>query len=123
MKRVLSTVALIGLVSLTLGCSGLEYMQRSQKPNIHSYTKTEYEPQSYEVLGPIEAVGKGMSVLGVFAEGEDGQGLLMAAARAKYGDQVTGLKDITSHSEWLSVLGFVFSRIETTYHAVAVKEN
>jgi hypothetical protein len=121
-KTIVTALLAMALLTLTTGCVN-EYQLRSQKPNIHSITETRYQPDSYKVLGHVTAQGKGMTVLGfVFGEGLDGQGLLWEEAVDKYGDEVTGLKDVTSNSEWISVLGFIFARIETTYHAVAVHE-
>lgn len=113
------------LVTLALftGCSGLEYANRSAQWNVNGWTETQYASNDYTILGPVEAVGEGMTVLGFFGEGVDGTGLLWEQARKTYGDEVTGLKDITQSSEWLSVLGYLYARVTTTYRAVAVREN
>lgn len=113
--------ALVALALLT-SCSGLEYQFRSGKFNLNGWTETQYESSEYTILGPVEAEGEGMTVLGVFGEGVDGVGLLWEEAQDKYGDEVTGLKDITQSSEWLSVLGYLYARVNTTYRAVAIKE-
>jgi len=114
--------ALVAL-ALLAGCSGLEYATRSAQYNVNGWTESQYVSTDYTILGPVEAEGEGMTVILFFGEGVDGAGLLWDAAREKYGDEVTGLKDISQSSEWMSVLGWLYARVKTTYRAVAVKEN
>ncbi|GJM20425.1 MAG: hypothetical protein DHS20C15_03400 [Planctomycetota bacterium] len=117
-----AVVGLLALFSLLSACSGVEYATRSAQYNVNGWTETQYVSTNYTILGPVEAEGEGMTVIGFFGEGVDGVGLLWEQAREQYGDEVTGLKDITQSSEWLSVLGWLYARVHTTYRAVAIKE-
>ncbi len=106
------------------GCAGyIEYMKRSPGPNIwQTQTVTRYESTHYEVLGVVTATGTSKCVLGILVEGEEGEGLLWAAAKSEFGDRFTGLKDITVSYEYQSILPPIFSQITTTYVGTAVCE-
>ena len=121
--RVAASLAVAVAVVALSGCAGYsEYMWRSAKPNLNSYTKTQYQPNSYEVLGTVKAETQMLEVVGVYIGGTDGQGILWAHAKEKYGDRCTGIKDITATSEVIAVLPPIFSRIDTTYYGTAVQE-
>jgi hypothetical protein len=85
-------------------------------------TSTGYQAASFTVLGPVTATGHAKGVLGITVEAHEGEGLLWDAARSKYGDKVTGIKDITSFGDYESVLGFIYWKLDTTYTGVAVYE-
>jgi len=115
--------ALLMMVALT-GCAGyIEYMKRSASPGFNvTQTMTRYESTDYEVLGVVMAQGDSRCIMGVFIEGEEGEGLLWDAAKTVFGDQVTGIKDISASHKYQSVLPPVFSEIRTTYIGTAIKE-
>jgi hypothetical protein len=122
-RKTLLPFAVVGLAASLLGCFGYyEYLGRSGKPNIHSVTETDYEPKSYQVLGLVKATGTGSAILGIVLQGDDGQGLLWEAAISKFGERVTGLKDVSSSSKYRAILPPIFAEIQTTYYAVAVQE-
>ena len=119
MTMLFGLVIAVGLMS---GCAGyMEYMQRSMAPNINSATVTEYGSEEYTVLGPVEAVGESKCILGVYITGEDGQGLLMRAAKQAF-PNATGVKDVSAVKNYEGVLPPVYATITTTYYGVAVQE-
>lgn len=89
---------------------------------LNDHTVTKYQHPTYTVLGPVTASGKALMVLGVYVSGHEGEGLLWADARSKYGDKVTGIKDISAAGDWTSILWFVYAERLTTYTGVAVQE-
>lgn len=89
---------------------------------LNDQTVTKYNSQNYTVLGPVTASGRAIMVLGVYVSGHEGEGLLWADARNKYGDKVTGIKDISAAGDWTSILGFVYAERLTTYSGIAVQE-
>ena len=121
-RLVVSCLLLFSLAFLT-GCAGyMEYLDRSYKANLNSFTRTDYTAGPYQVLGPVRAHVESLCVLTVYVEGKDGQGALWREAQEKYPGQVTGIKDVCVETEWSGVLPPVFSRIRTTYYGIAVRE-
>ena len=113
---------LAGVALAAAGCMSPEYLTRSAKPNMNSANITQYEPKEYTVLGPVTASANSRSILGIIAEGHEGQGLLWEAARTKYGDKVTGIKDISVSYDYTAILAFVYNEVRTTYTGIAVSE-
>jgi hypothetical protein len=124
MKTAHLAACCLGALALLVGCEAIptEYGLRSMKPNINAGTLTRYSPASYVVLGPVEAQGESSTILGVVTNGSEGQGLLWKRAKERYGDSVTGIKDVTASYEYSSVLLPVWGKITTTYYGVAVRE-
>jgi hypothetical protein len=124
MRRVVGVLTVVMFLFISTGCAAgfIEYQERTYAPNIHSTTKTQYAPKSYQVLGLVEAEGEATSLLGMVVEGNNGQGLLWDAAKEKYGNRVTGLKDVTSKSEFRAMLPIILNEITTTYYGIAVQE-
>ena len=109
-------MALVFLAGCTMGPNyGGAYL-------LNDHTMTKYQVQNYTVLGPVAASGRAVWVLGLFVSGHEGEGLLWADARSKYGEKVTGIKDISATGDWLSILGFVYSERITAYSGIAVQE-
>lgn len=111
------------LLSAT-GCAGyFEYMKRSSRPYGNmTQTITRYDSKDYEVLGIVMAQGYSRCILGILAEGEEGEALLWNEARRLYGDRVTGMKDISISYDYQSILAPVFSEVHTTYVGTAVRD-
>ncbi|XOZ33578.1 hypothetical protein ACMDCT_15450 [Halomonadaceae bacterium KBTZ08] len=123
MNKYLSVAMVSVLVLLLSGCAGWpEYMNRSGTMNQNAFTGTQYRSTDYEILGPVQAEAKGVLILGLVTNGEDGVGLLWEEAMSKYGDEVTGLKDISSKTEYQGILTPIYSKKETTFYGIAVKE-
>jgi hypothetical protein len=127
MKRKRFRIVCIGLIISALmvvsGCGYGEYMQRSKGPGLNAtQTVTRYEATNYDVLGMVRAEGKSRCVLGIIIEGTEGEGLLWDEAINKFGDRVTGLKDINIAYEYQAILPPIFCEIETTYVGTAVHE-
>lgn len=116
------TLAVFSMLLLT-GCAGyLEYMSRSSKCPLNGFTDTRYHVEDYEVLGAVKATGRSIVVLGVYVKGEEGVGLLWEEAIEKFGNKVTGIKDVTAVSDYTGVLPPVYGEIITTYIGTAVHE-
>jgi hypothetical protein len=81
----------------------------------------DYTTAEYEVLGPVEASGSSQVVLGMVTDGHEGYGLLMKAARTKWGGDVTSVMFIFSEYEFSGVLYPLIGKVSTTYYGTAVK--
>ena len=127
MKRSTFSTVFICFIALALlavsGCGYGEYMRRSSHPTINAtQTVTRYESTNYDVLGMVRAEGNSKCVLGIIIEGTEGEALLWDEAINKFGDRVTGIKDINSAYEYKSVLPPIFCEVLTTYVGTAVHE-
>jgi hypothetical protein len=90
---------------------------------LNDFTQTKYQSDNYTVLGPVTAHGRAVMVLGVYVSGHEGEGLLWAEARNKYGDKVTGIKDMAAIGDWTSILWFVYAERLTTYSGIAIRDS
>ncbi|MBM4032877.1 MAG: hypothetical protein FJ291_13965, partial [Planctomycetes bacterium] len=92
MRRPGLTVGFVAVAALVLaaGCAGPEFYQRSHKPNLNAATQTQYMSSNYEVLGLVRVVGEGICILGVYAGGRDGEGLLWEQAQMLHAGNFTG---------------------------------
>jgi len=124
MRRPGLTVGFVAVAALVLaaGCAGPEFYQRSHKPNLNAATQTQYMSSNYEVLGLVRVVGEGICILGVYAGGRDGEGLLWEQAQMLHAGNFTGIKDIAAWSEWQAILPPLMSQIKTTYIGTVVRE-
>ena len=125
MRRKVSVVVLVGLLAFaTSGCGCITFfMWRSHGlSDINAVTQTRYIPHNYEALGTVQAVGEGMCILGVYSEGRDGEALLWDRARAQFGNNFTGIKDIASWTEHKCVLGPIFQQYRTTYVGTVIRD-
>jgi len=115
---------LLGLVSAGLmlsGCATIVH-ERQTALKIDPFSRTwDYSSVDFEVLGPVEASGESQVVLGLIAQGREGYGLLMKAARQKYGPDVSTVMFIFSDYDYEGVLYPLFGRIKTNYTGTAVK--
>ena len=118
-KFISVSMALIAIVFLAGCASGPNY---GGAYFLNDQTVTKYHSQNYTVLGPVSASGRAVMVLGLFVSGHEGEGLLWTDARNKYGEKVTGIKDISAAGDWLSILGFFYAERMTTYSGIAVQE-
>jgi len=113
------SVALLA-VMLLAGCASYPWYGGSYR--LKDTTQTRYESASYEVLGPVNASGRSVIILGIFVQGIEGEGLLWPAAKEKYGDKVTGIKDITAAGNYTGILPPIYVECLTTYTGTAVQE-
>ncbi len=124
-RKILVLGLVAGLMVMMTGCMGyLEYLDRTMKPNLNSFTATEYRAQNnYEVLGTVTGNVEAIEVLGVYVGGTDGQAVLWEEATKRYsGQKFTGIKDICASKQFIGVLPPVFSQIKTTYYGTVVRE-
>lgn len=121
--RVVLCIGAIGCLLVLAGCdSYLEYATRSAKPNINANTVAQYTSMNYEVLGTVRAVAEGTCVLGVYASGKDGEGLLWEQAQMTYQGNFTGIKDIMAWTEYQAVLPPLVCNFKTHYSGTVVRE-
>jgi hypothetical protein len=126
MKKLFYVLMLLGFVFMTGCASYLEFIGRSIQPvNVHGAgTVTMYNAKDYDILGKVTVRGNSVSVLGCISIGKEGDALLWDEAVQKYGDKVTGLKDITNSYDYTTI-SFIFpilSQVERTYMATAIRE-
>jgi len=122
-KMILAAMILIGVLVVS-GCGYGEYMRRSSLPTLNAtQTVTRYDAKDYEVLGLVRAEGNSRCILGIVVEGVEGEALLWDSAKSRFGDRVTGIKDINISYEYQSILPPIFSEVTTTYVGTAVHEN
>jgi hypothetical protein len=123
MFRWVCAVFIISALMVVSGCGYGEYLQRSKGPGLNAtQTVTRYDAKGYDVLGLVRAEGNSRSILGIVIEGTEGEGLLWTEAQNKFGDRVTGIKDINISYDYQSILPPIFSEIKTTYVGTAVHE-
>lgn len=127
MKRMLFVLILMFFMFMTGCASYVEFAGRSIQPvNVHGAgTVTMYQAKNYEILGKVEARGDSLCVIGCVATGKEGDALLWDEAIRKYGDKVTGLKDITNTYDYTAISFFwmpILSQVERTYMATAIRE-
>lgn len=105
------------------GCGGYpEYLGWGAKPNVNGITQTQYQSSNYEVIGPVRATGEGICILGLYAGGKDGQGLLWEQAQLMTQGNFTGIKDVAAWTEYESILAPVVCKYKTTYIGTVVRE-
>lgn len=127
MLRIVFAVSAVFTLSLLTGCSDL-LLLHDWSPQLHAtgmstYTNYNPTPDHVAVLGVVTAQTEGTCVLGIVVQGKGGEGVLWEAANQKYGtDKYTGVKDISSSAEYVSVLGPLFSKVTTTYVGTVVRE-
>ncbi len=111
------------LLSVT-GCAGyMEYLHRSPWPNFRAtQTLTRYESTNYEVLGIVRAEGYSRCIVGVVIQGTEGEALLWDEAINKFGNRVTGIKDINVSYDYMGIIPPIYSVIYTSYVGTAVHE-
>lgn len=123
MSRIVFAVTAVFTAFLLTGCEDLLPLH-SYTPNQNSATITQYQTRDNSaVLGTVTAQTEGMCVLGIVIQGKAGQGVLWDAANQKFGtDKYTGIKDICNQTEYIYVLGPVYSKVTTTYVGTVVRE-
>lgn len=127
MKKLFLVLILVGLMFMT-GCAGwVEFVGRSIQPvNVNGAgTVTMYQAKDYEVLGRVSARSDSLCVLGgLLFTGKEGDALLWEEAVRKYGDKVTGLKDVINSYDYVGISFFIpiLCQVERTYMATAVRE-
>ncbi len=117
----LCLVAVGALVALT-GCGYPEYLGWGGKYNVQAFTQTQYQSTNYEVVGVVRATGEGTCILGVYAGGKDGQGLLWEQASTMSQGNFSGVKDIAAWTEYESILAPLVCKFKTTYIGTVVRE-
>ncbi|MBM4039258.1 MAG: hypothetical protein FJ290_12160 [Planctomycetes bacterium] len=121
--RVAFCVVAIGSLVALAGCGGYpEYLSWGAKPNLHATTSTEYQATNYEIVGVVRATGEGTCILGLYAAGKDGQGLLWEQAQMMTQGNFTGIKDIAAYTEYKAILPPVVCEFKTTYIGTVVRE-
>lgn len=121
MKKALTLLAIILATSMLTGCATSVYSRQTQA-KIDPFSRTfDYSSSDFEVLGPAQATGESSVVLGLVARGNEGYGLLMKAARQKYGDDVSSVMFIFSDYSYEGILYPIIGTIRTTYQGTAVK--
>ena len=118
--KIASICAAFLLLALLTGCASYPYYGGSYHLNDH--TQTKYENQNYEVLGPVTAQGRSTVILGIVVQGHEGEGLLWPNAKEKYGEKVTGIKDIFAYGDYTGILPPIYVECLTTYFGTAVAE-
>jgi hypothetical protein len=116
-------LAAVGSLVVLAGCGGYpEYLQWGAKPNLHATTNTEYQSTNYETVGVVRATGEGSCILGLYASGKDGQGLLWEQAQMMTQGNFTGVKDIAAYTEYKAILPPIVCEYKTTYIGTVVRE-
>ncbi|MDD5705128.1 MAG: hypothetical protein PHR35_04325 [Kiritimatiellae bacterium] len=117
-----SALLAVGLGTLLVsGCATSMFERQTEsKKDKYSLAATTVATD-YEVLGPVEATGSSQVVLGIVTDGAEGYGLLMRAARAKFGDRATSVMFIFSEYHYSGILYPLIGKIQTTYYGTAVK--
>jgi hypothetical protein len=121
-SRIVTAVAAAFALFLLTGCLD-QLPLHSWNPNVNATTLTQYQNRdSYVVLGTVTAHTEGMNILGIVMQGKAGQAVLWDAAKEKYGDKFTSIKDICCSTDYLYILGVVYSKVDSTYVGTVVRE-
>lgn len=121
MKKWVGVVGVLAVAFIMAGCATSVY-ERHTGLKMDAFSRTcDYSSLDFEVLGPVEASGSSMVVVGIVARGNEGYGLLMKEARRKYGADVTTVMFIFSDYDYKGILYPLIGKIETSYSGTAVK--
>ncbi|MCX7001498.1 MAG: hypothetical protein NT106_14580 [Candidatus Sumerlaeota bacterium] len=121
MRRIAIVIGVAAMAISMFGCATMVY-ERQTELKIDRFSRTwDYSSADFEVLGPVEASGESQIILGLLAQGTEGYGLLMKAARQKYGQDVSTVMFIFSDYQYQGILYPIFGTIKTTYSGAAVK--
>ena len=121
MKKWICLIALICVASMMTGCASMLF-ERQTALKTDPFSRTwDYSSADFEVLGPVEASGYSMVVMGMVTSGTEGYGLLMKAARQKYGQEVSTVMFIFSDYAYKGILYPIIGKINTSYSGTAVK--
>ena len=121
MKQSVYGACILVVTLLATGCSTTMFERQTGWKNDPFSRTIDYSSADFEVLGPVEAAGRSVVVMGLVTGGREGYGLLMEAARKKYGDDVTTVMFIFSSYYHTGVLYPVVGKISTKYMGTAVK--
>ncbi len=127
MRKLFCVLMLVSFVFMNGCASYIEFAGRSIQPvNVNGAgTVTMYDAKDYEILGKVTARGDSLCIIGCIAIGKEGDALLWDEAVRKYGDKVTGLKDIANSYDYTAISFFwmpILSQVERTYMATAIRE-
>lgn len=121
MKTSLMIAAVCAVAIMTGGCATGMYQRHTSGKADYMSRSWDYTTAAYEVLGPVHAYGSSQVILGMVTDGSEGYGLLMNAARSKFGNDVTSVMFIFSEYQYSGVLYPIMGKIQTTYYGTAVK--
>jgi len=123
MRKWLCLIGMVAIASMMSGCASFVYEKHTGlKEDAFSRTY-DYSSADFDVLGPVEASGESSVVLGLVARGNEGYGLLMKAARQKYGQDVSTVMFIFSDYSYEGILYPLIGSVKTSYSGTAVKAN
>lgn len=121
MTKFMGFIGLSLMAAMMTGCATYVY-ERQTMGKVDPLSRTwDYSSADFEVLGPVDAMGESSVILGLVARGTEGYGLLMKAARQKYGTDVSTVMFIFSDYTYDGVLYPIFGTIKTSYAGTAVK--
>jgi len=128
-------MAMLGCVSIGLvltGCAGLMTAPPSgvapgglfSDVNYPSYresqTRFTFTHDDLVILGPVTATSESQCILGLVAQGDNGFGNLMRAAKAKY-PECDGVINIQWDTRWNLICMGLMSKVTATVEGTAIK--
>jgi hypothetical protein len=121
MKKLVILSGLLSVAVLMSGCA-TGMFERQTALKVDPFSRSfDYSSADFQVLGPVEATGSSRVIMGIVMSGHEGYGLLMKAARQKYGPDVSTVMFIFSDYQYMGVLYPLVGNIATTYSGTAVK--
>jgi hypothetical protein len=132
MKKWLSMIGCVGAGLFLTGCAGLMsvppsgvapgglFSEVTYPSYRESQTKFTFTHDDLVILGPVTATSESQSILGLVAQGDNGFGNLMRAARAKYPD-CDGVINIQWDTKWNLVCLGIISKVTATVEGTAIK--
>lgn len=123
MRKATCLLILVGAAFVLSGCAGTMHYERhfGVKNDPFSIHRDNVLAGGFDVLGPVEAEGESINVLGIVVRGTEGHGLLTEAARRKYGEDATTVVFASADYNYEGILYPIFGTVKTRYYGIAVK--
>ena len=95
--------------------SDVNYPSRREAQTRFDFTKADIE-----VLGPVVTTSESQCILGLVAQGDNGYGNLLKAAKAKY-PEADGVINVQWDTRWNLICMGIMSKVQSTVEGTAFK--
>ena len=95
--------------------SDVNYPSRHDAQTLFNFSKSDIE-----LLGPVNTMSESQCILGLIAQGDNGYGNLMKAAKAKYPD-ADGVINLQWDTHWDLICMGIMSKVQSNVEGMAFK--